>query len=118
MGDGVDAEPVGKFVIGIAVLKPGHLVLGDEILPFIFVGVPADADDDEGLASKLLGDLFHLWKFFFAGTAPGGPEVDEDYTASHGVEVEVSAVKGYDLKCGRHLEVESAGFSAKCWARR
>ncbi len=49
-----------ECVVGVAVLDPGHLVFGDEVLPLGLVGVPADADDDEGLAGELFGDLLHV----------------------------------------------------------
>ena len=83
VGDGFDTEEVAETVVGVAVLDPGHVVFRDEVFPFGFVGVPADADDDEGLAGELFGDLFDVGELFFAGAAPGGPEVDEDDAAIH-----------------------------------
>src|SRR5260370_840705 len=98
VGDGLDTEALAEFVVGVAVLGPGHLVLVDEVLPLGLVGVPADADDDQGLSGELSGDLLDLGELFFAGAAPGGPEVDEDDAAAHGVKVEAGAVEGDDLK--------------------
>ena len=71
--------------------------------PLGFVGVPADADDDEGLAGKLFCDLLHVRELFVAGAAPGGPEVDEDDAAAHGVEIELRAVEGGDGERRGHL---------------
>jgi len=59
VGDGLNTEVFAEDVVCVAILNPGHFVLVDEVLPLGFVGVPADADNDEGLAGKLFGNLLH-----------------------------------------------------------
>ena len=103
VGDGVDAEEVAETVAGVAELDPVHVVFGDEVFPFGFVGVPTDADDDEGLTSELFGDLLDVGELFVAGAAPGGPEVDEDDAAAHGVQAKFCSVEGYYGEGGGHL---------------
>lgn len=76
----------------IAGLSPGHAVLCDEVAPLGFIFVETDAYDGEGLAVKAPGNLFDVRQCFPAGTAPGGPEVDEDDFAIEAVEGEGATI--------------------------
>ena len=41
----------------IAILRPGHFILHDEVFPFLLVGIKAYAEDYERLPLKLFCDL-------------------------------------------------------------
>jgi hypothetical protein len=56
-----------------------HLLVGDVRLddfPTFFIH--GDAQDGEALVFKLLFKFYEPGDLYFAGTAPGGPEVEED----------------------------------------
>ena len=86
-------------------LGPGHAVLGHVAFPFGFVTVVADAEENEAAGCLRL----RRWtecsrKSLDAGTAPGGPEVDEDNLAANRVERDELCAVGFgDLECRRRL---------------
>ena len=94
-GDGGDTEPGGNFAIEAAVahLVPGHIVPGNKGLPRLFIVVETDADDHKWLAFKLVRDALNVGERFAAGTAPGGPEVDEYDFAGEAIHGDFAAVQ-------------------------
>ncbi len=78
-GNHVDAEYRGKRPLEntVAVLRPAHFILGDEFFPFGFIRVQADAQDGQRLSVEFLGDLLKMGERFAAGSAPGGPKIEE-----------------------------------------
>src|ERR1700754_3746550 len=89
MRDGVDAEKIAEVMVGVAILDPGHFIFVDEVAPLLIVRVPANTNNDERLAGELFGDPLHVGKLFVTRATPGGPEVDEDDAAAHGIEIEL-----------------------------
>jgi len=41
----------------IPILRPSHLVFRDELFPFLLIRIETDAQDEQRLPLKLLGDL-------------------------------------------------------------
>src|SRR5258708_32134930 len=96
--NGVDAKHLGDGPAkgSIAILRPSHFVLHDEIFPFLFVGIEADAEDDERLSLKFFGDLTDMREGFAARDAPGGPKVEKDNLALQVVHGDLLSIDGGD----------------------
>lgn len=66
----------GASETAIELLRPGHFILGDELLPFLLVGIQAYVENNQGLPLKLIGDIANMRKRFTARSASGCPEIE------------------------------------------
>src|SRR5580698_2536389 len=100
----VDPEAFGNRAVKptISILKPGHLVLCDELFPLVFVFIEADADDDERLLLEAMRYVAYVGQGLATGTAPRRPEIDENNLAREAVERNVLAVYRGNGKRRRH----------------
>ena len=68
--------------------------------------------DEEGLASSLGGGFGELGGHHLAGTAPGGPEVDDDGKWALGDERSKGGGAGHFDRCGDQGQIRFAGTAA------
>ena len=69
----------GRSKTAIAILRPGHIVLGHEFLPFRLVRIQAHAEDDHRLTLKFFGHFADVRQRFAAGAAPRCPKIEQDH---------------------------------------
>ena len=90
----------------IAILWLSHFVFSDDLLPFLFIVIQANAEDDQRLALELLGNLANMREGLAARRAPGGPEIDQ-----HNLALQIVKRDSASIECGNRERRSHASAS-------
>ena len=78
-------------------MRPGHFLFGDKGLELSLAVIEADANDFKSLGVQFFVGRFDVGKLDPAGTAPGGPEIEQHDFALELAQIDFRAIDGFEF---------------------